>query len=1614
MKTNYLNKIIFVLASILSLMGAKGKAESRYFKEIERTRSQIMEPCLQSNEEEISRTTEHLLNCLLTQSHNTVASVQDEEYEFRDKKLRVQLHVLDDEYTGEMEFDAVLPLHRKDSPTHALFNQPGFILSVKNPSGGQPDYEHNHLLSANYGLVYRFTVHKGVLGLNIFYDRQWDLEQFSLHHDRLSLGMDHQSGHNMVNFNYYYPLSGWRSIDEFYEERATGGWDFTFNRLFTPKVAGTGRFSYHKSYYGGEDKVISSIGMNYKINCQSAIYLGVDQDFDTDDMSVKLQYQYALGLPKEQNHKDCLQSQYESARKGLLLRPVQREKKIRLEHRRQSIALNIPDQYSRVGMFFSYTISRANYRSVKGNENPEIFVTSRPNWLFWDKTSKKFSGIAPASQVETVKGVILLHDHEFKRSLNSPFSFNIRVLPEKPPLIVSDSTVPLNTSVTVYPDVPVDEQCEVLVHPPPPGGPVVTYIPTTGGFNVDCLGEGHWTVTGVLKCEESNRNFAFQATCLPPPDPSLDAPSSDDPSLDDPLSDAPLSDDPSTSLIIDNLSPVLRALDQVIHYGDIAHQTPVISNLRLNEVFTVEVSEGGTGGLVVSYDSTNNQFVINAQNAITKENVIIGTIRDENNNFSRWSFKVTVVFPNEPEPEPVPEPAPIVDNQAPLILAQDQVVQKGSSLNYAPLIDQLSLNERFNITVGSLPSDAPSVIWDSDNNLFVINAEGSAVAVKEHSVSGTIQDASGNSSSWSFKVTVTEPPVTLDPSRDPESQTPPPISPIDPGDTTALTLTAQNQSLKKGTSLNYAPTIGNLRSGESYTVTVGSLAADAPTVTWDAGNSRFIINAEGSSVAIKEHSVSGTIQDENNNLSRWSFKVNVFDFLVLNREQNPIDTTAPTLTAQDQSLRKGNRLNYVPTIGSLRSGEGYTVTVGSLAADVPLVTWDAGNSRFVINAEGNTVAVKEHSVSGTIQDESNNLSRWSFKVTVTEPPINLDPPRDPEAQTPPANPPVDPGDTTAPTLTAQNQSLKKGTSLNYVPTIGNLRSGEGYTVTVGSLAADVPLVTWDAGNSRFVINAEGNTVAVKEHSVSGTIQDESNNLSRWSFKVTVTEPPVIVNPPRDPEVQTPPANPPVDPGDTTAPTLTAQNKTVEIGQSVNHAPTIGSLRSGEGYTVTVHAVSNNSPTVAWSSTNSRFVINATSASLGPYTISGTIQDEDNNSSSWSFTVTVVDTQAPTLTAQSQSLRKGNRLNYAPTIGSLRSGEGYTVTVGSLAAGAPTVTWDAGNSRFVINAETGTVKEHSVLGTIQDASGNSSAWSFKVTVTAAQVQTPQPPDPPADTIAPTLMAQNKTVEIGQSVNHVPTIGSLRSGEGYTVTVHAVSNNAPTVTWSSTNSRFVINATSASLGPYTISGTIKDEDNNSNLWSFKVTVVDTQAPILRMSDLTIEQSESITSSPGIGNVRAGESWTVTVSSLTPTALVDEPSVSWDSSNKRFSIRGGDTPGTYTVRGTIQDASGNSSSWSFRIIVRTPTIPTLIAQNQRVKTQKKVRYAPTIGGILSHQSFTVAINSVTPSNDGTPRVSWDSENNRFVIRTGGKTGGPYTVRGRITKGVNYSNWSFTITVE
>ncbi|MCD8493993.1 MAG: inverse autotransporter beta domain-containing protein, partial [Alphaproteobacteria bacterium] len=74
----------------------------------------------------------------------------------------------------------------------------------------------------NAGLAWRHVSRDRsvVWGLNTFLDHAR-----TLNHNRASVGADLQTAELGVSFNRYIPLSGWKSVDDYTEERASSGWD---------------------------------------------------------------------------------------------------------------------------------------------------------------------------------------------------------------------------------------------------------------------------------------------------------------------------------------------------------------------------------------------------------------------------------------------------------------------------------------------------------------------------------------------------------------------------------------------------------------------------------------------------------------------------------------------------------------------------------------------------------------------------------------------------------------------------------------------------------------------------------------------------------------------------------------------------------------------------------------------------------------------------------------------------------------------------------------------------------------------------------------------------------------------------------------------------------------------------------------------------------------------------------------------------------------------------------------------------------------------------------------------------------------------------------------------
>ena len=174
-------------------------------------------------------------------------------------------------------FDGVIPL--ASSKTETLIFQLGIEIylyfSNFNHDEGAKKLSVLHgdaMESLNSGLMYRISIGEGVVGINLFYDNKRKTG-----HHRVSAGFDYSNGYNTFSLNLYHPLSGWISVNDYYEERAIGGFDLLYERTINKAT------SFH---VGGElfftTHDFSNIDGNANNTVQAAIGLGLSINFTCD------------------------------------------------------------------------------------------------------------------------------------------------------------------------------------------------------------------------------------------------------------------------------------------------------------------------------------------------------------------------------------------------------------------------------------------------------------------------------------------------------------------------------------------------------------------------------------------------------------------------------------------------------------------------------------------------------------------------------------------------------------------------------------------------------------------------------------------------------------------------------------------------------------------------------------------------------------------------------------------------------------------------------------------------------------------------------------------------------------------------------------------------------------------------------------------------------------------------------------------------------------------------------------------------------------------------------------------------------------------------------------
>ena len=656
---------------------------------------------------------------------------------------------------------------------------------------------------------------------------------------------------------------------------------------------------------------------------------------------------------------------------------------------------------------------------------------------------------------------------------------------------------------------------------------------------------------------------------------------------------------------------------------------------------------------------------------------------------------------------------------------------------------------------------------------------------------------------------------------------------------------------------------------------------------------------------------------------------------------------SPQLIVPDQEAEEGIEFSYTISEENFRHVKGGELPIITINSLPSWMNYEPELMKF--SGVPNEIGI--YKVSGTISlTESSKASNWAFLVTVTK-------------------------DSTPLTLNLKNQTVEAGESLFYeisYEEIINLRDDELFAIEVTS--KELP-IRYNEDRMAFISSP---LYQVGTYSIRGTVSDTNNNTDEWSFSLKVQ--------------------------DTIAPKLSIREQRVEIGNSFSYTvqnSDINDLRSEETYTITL--IDNDGSGIIYNEGTNTFKGNISTSTQRTYNIRGTIKDNNQQQSNWDFDLQVTDSTAPTLTINTQSVEAGNPFSYVINenndISNIRSGETYTITISNNDGSG--VTYNAPNKTFSANTNSLTPKTYNIRGTIKDNNQQQSNWNFNLQVT--------------DSTAPTLTINTQTVEAGNAFSYVINenndIGNIRGGETYTITVTDDNNSG--VTYNGITNTLSADTSSLTSGTYTISGTISDNNQQQSNWSFNLNVsqaiqtVDTTAPQLNIDNQTIGESQNFlyeVQSSDLSHLRAGEGYTINITDN------DSSGVIYDSGSETFSaLTFILSPGTYTIRGTIQDNQNppNLSNWSFNLIHN--DAPELKIDHQSIDLGETFSYniqSSDITGIESGETATISMSS-----NGGSGVTYS--NNTFSGTTAFTQIASYIIQGQISDGTDTRSWLFRLQV-
>jgi hypothetical protein len=359
--------------------------------------------------------------------------------------------------------------------------------------------------------------------------------------------------------------------------------------------------------------------------------------------------------------------------------------------------------------------------------------------------------------------------------------------------------------------------------------------------------------------------------------------------------------------------------------------------------------------------------------------------------------------------------------------------------------------------------------------------------------------------------------------------------------------------------------------------------------------------------------------------------------------------------------------------------------------------------------------------------------------------------------------------------------------------------------------------------------------------------------------------------------------------DNVAPVALCQNVTVTLDATGNGSITAGNVNSGSSDACGIASISA-SPTAF------------TCADVGANTVTLTVTDVNNNVSTCTSTVTVVENTAPVAICQNLTIQLDVTGNVSITPADVNNGSSDNCAIANLAIS---------QSAFTC----ANVGPNVVTLTVTDVNNNSSTCQSVVTV--------------QDNVAPVASCQNITVQLDAIGNASITAADVNNGSNDNCGIASLSVNPNT-----------FNCTN--VGANTVTLTVTDVNNNVTTCTSTVTVEDNVAPIALCQNITIALDASGNASITPADVNNGSSANCGIASL---------SVSPNSFNCS-------NVGANTVTLTVTDQNNNVTTCTSTVTVEDNTAPIAVCQNLTLQLDVTGNASTTAAAVNNGSSDNCAI--------------------------------------------------------